>query len=111
MQCTQRANISYNDANEVVDEHFDSVRSRYQDNLEASMRWSEFIFVSVQLIFYKCHEANFRRDGSYIDSQDWINPKNEYDKCFQYAVTVALNYEEMWIQKEVEVKSRNCFKY
>ena len=24
-----------------------------------------------------------------------INPKNEDDKCFQYAVTVALNYEEI----------------
>ena len=40
--------------------------------------------------------------GSYIDSPDWIkkekvtiNPKNTDDKCFQYAATVALNYEEI----------------
>ena len=52
---------------------------------------------------YKCHKVDFKRDGSYIDSPDWIknkkatiNPKNEYDKCFQYAATVALNYE--WIK-------------
>ena len=40
---------------------------------------------------------------SYIDSPDWIknknltiNPINKKDnKCFQYAVTVALNYEEI----------------
>ena len=24
-----------------------------------------------------------------------INPKNEDDKCFQYAATVALNFEEI----------------
>ena len=29
---------SYNDANEVVDELFDSLRSRYHRNLETSMR-------------------------------------------------------------------------
>ena len=39
---------------------------------------------------------------SYIDSADWIkkkkatiNLKNTDDKCFQYAVTVALNYGEI----------------
>ena len=31
-----------------------------------------------------------------------INSKNEDDKCFQYAVTVALNYEEIkWNPKKV----------
>ena len=42
---------SYNDANEVVDEHFESLRSRYQGNLETSMRGSDFIFDSVQLMY------------------------------------------------------------
>ena len=38
----------------------------------------------------------------YIYSPDWIkkkeviiNPKNTDDKCFQYVVTVALNYGEI----------------
>ena len=51
---------------------------------------------------YKCHEVNFKRGGSYIDSPDQIeikkptiNPKNEDDKCFQYVATVALNYEKI----------------
>ena len=50
---------------------------------------------------YKCHKVNFRCGGSYIDSTDWINrkkvtinPKTTDDKCFQYAVTVALSYEK-----------------
>ena len=34
----------YNAVNEVVNELFDSLRSRYQGNLETSMRGSDFIF-------------------------------------------------------------------
>ena len=59
------------------------------------MRGSDFIFDSV-------HKVNFKRGGSYIDSLNWIkkkkatiNPKNTNAKCFQYATTVALNYEEI----------------
>ena len=51
---------------------------------------------------YKCYKVNFRCGGSYIDSPDWIkkkkattNLKNTDDKCFQHAVTIALNYEEI----------------
>ena len=92
----------YNDTNEVIDELFKSLRSRYQGNLETSMRESDFIFDSVQFMYYKCHKVNFKRGGSYIDSPDWIkkkkatiNPKNTYNKCFQFAATVALNYEQI----------------
>ena len=57
-------------------------------------------------MYHKCYKVNFRRGGSYIHSPDWIkldkknkknatiNSKNKLDKCFQYAVAVALNYEE-----------------
>ena len=88
---------SYNDANEVVDKLFESLRSRYQSNLEISMRLSDFIFGSVQLMYYKCHKVNFRCGGSYVDSPDWIknikatiNSKNKHDKYFQYPVMVAI---------------------
>ena len=42
---------SYNDVNEVVDKLFESLRSRYQVNLETSMRGRDFIFDSVQLMY------------------------------------------------------------
>ena len=53
-------------------------------------------------MYYKCHKTNPNRDGSYIDSSVWIKNKeaatisiNKKDnKCFQYAVIVALNVEE-----------------
>ena len=66
---------SWNDANEVVDELFKSLRSKYQEKLETSMKGSDFIFGSIQLLYYKCHKNFFKRGGSYIDSPDWIKKK------------------------------------
>ena len=67
------------------------------------MGGSEFVSDYVHLLYYKCHKINLNRGGLYMDSPDWIknkkatiNPINKKDnKCFQYAVTVSLNYEEI----------------
>ena len=71
---------------------------RYQGGLEKSMRGSQFVFDSIDLLCYKLHKISLNRGGSYIDSPKWlknkktaINPKNNNDKFFQYALTVALN--------------------
>ena len=53
----------YNDVNEVIVELFESLSSRYQRTLERSMEGSEFIFDSVQLMYYRCHKVNFKRGG------------------------------------------------
>ena len=77
-------NVNFSPYSDVIDELFGSLRSRYQGNLETSMRGSDFTFDSVQLMHYICHEVSFRRGGSYIDSPYWIkkkkatiNPKND----------------------------------
>ena len=70
----------------------------YQVRLKISISGSDFIFYSVHLLCYKSHLKSFKRDVTHIDSPDWIqneiatiNPINKkVDKCFQYAVTVAL---------------------
>ena len=54
---------SHNHAKKVVDELFQSLRSRYQNNLETLMEGSGFIFDSVQLMCCKCHRESFRRGG------------------------------------------------
>ena len=66
------------------------------------MRGSEFVYDSVDTLYYKLNKISLSRGGSYIDSPKWltnkkatINPKNNDDKCFQYALTVALNYEQI----------------
>ena len=91
------------DTNEVIEDLFKSLLQRYQENLEEKMRGSEFNFDAVNLLHYDLNKINLNRGGSYIKSPDWIenkkatiNPKNKKDnKCFQYALTVALNYEKI----------------
>ena len=97
--------IISDEADEVMKNFFDSLKKRYQNNLE-SIKGGEFLFDYFQLLYHKCHKINPNHVGSYIDSPDLIinrketiNPVNKKDnKCFQYAVTVALNHEE--IQKD-----------
>ena len=97
--------IMINDeADDVVKEFFDPLKNRYQNNLEL-MKGSEFVFDYVHLLYYKCHKINPNHGGSYIDwiknKKATINPINKKDnKYFQYAVPVALNYEE--IEKHAE---------
>ena len=67
------------------------------------MKGTEFVFNYVQLLYYRCHKINPNRGGSPVDSPDsiknkkaTINPINKKDnKCLQYAVTFALNHEEI----------------
>ena len=73
---------------------FKSFRSRYHESLEKSMKGSDFIFNSVQLMYYKCHEVNFIRGGSYIDSPDWIKKKksnNKSKKCRRSVFSICSN--------------------
>ena len=49
-------------ADEVIKNFFDSLKNRYQNNLE-SMNVSEFVFTYVYLLYYKCHKINPNRDG------------------------------------------------
>ena len=65
------------------------------------MKRSEFVFDYAQVLYYKCHKTN--PNPNRIGSPDRIKKQksnnksfNKKDnKCFQYAVTVALNYEEI----------------
>ena len=66
------------------------------------MRGREFAFDCVDSLYYKLHKISLNRGGSYIDSPKWlknnkatINPKSNNEKFFQYAITIALNYEQI----------------
>ena len=66
----------HNKVNDVVNELFKSLLSKYQDGLETSMKESDYIFDSVQLWYYKCHKVCSKRGRWYIDSPDWIKKEN-----------------------------------
>ena len=90
------------ETDETNEELFESLLQRYQEGLEESMRGSEFVLDSVGGLYYGLNKVSLSRGRSYIDSPEWlkskkatINPKNNDDKCFQYAITVALNNEQI----------------
>ena len=57
------------ESDEVIKELFDSLKIRYQNDLE-SMKASDFVFDYVYLMYYNCHRINPNVGGSYIDSPD-----------------------------------------
>ena len=90
------------ETDEIIEELLKSFLQKCQEGLEESMRVIEFIFDSVDLFYYNFNKTSLSRGGSYIDSPKWlktkkatINPKNNDDKCFQYALAVALNYQNI----------------
>ena len=95
-------NVEITMGNEIIEELFKSFLQKYQEGLEESMKRSEFIFDSVDALYYDLKKISLSRGRSYTDSPKWfknkkatINPKNNDDKCLQYALTVALNYEQI----------------
>ena len=90
------------DTDEIIKELFKSLLQRYQENLQEKMRGSDFGFYGVNFLYYDFNKISISRGGSYIDSPKWlknkkstINPKNNDYKCFQYAVTLALNLDKI----------------
>ena len=90
------------DTDEIIKELFKSLLQRYQENLQEKMKGSDFVFDGVNYLHYDLNKISISKGGSYIDSPKWlkgkkstINPKNNDYKCFQYAVTLALNYDKI----------------
>ena len=89
------------DTDEIIKELFKSLLQRYQENLQEKMKGSDFAFDGVNYLYYDLNKISISKGGSYIDSPKWlkdkkstINPKNNDYKCFQYAVTLALNLDK-----------------
>ena len=55
------------ETDEIIEELFESLLQRYQEGLEESMRGIEFIFDSVEALYYNLNKISLSRDGSYID--------------------------------------------
>ena len=70
------------EADQVTKELFGSLENRCQNNLE-SMKGSEFAFDYAHLMYYKCHEIDLNRDGSYVGCPVWIKNKKSHSKSHQ----------------------------
>ena len=91
------------ETDDIITEPIDSLLQRYQKELEESEKnGSNFIFDGIDLLSYHLHKTSLKRGKSYIESPEWlknesatINPKIDDDNCFQYAITVALNHQNI----------------
>ena len=90
------------DTDEVIKSLFKSFLQRFEENLQEKMRGSDFEFDGINFFYYNFNKTSIYRGGSYIDSPKWlkdkksrINPKNSDDNCFQYAATLALNFDNI----------------
>ena len=106
------------ETDEIIEKLFESFLQKYQAGLVESTRGSEFIYDSVDILYYNLNKVSLSRGGSYIDSPKWlknkkatINPKNKDGKCFQYALTVALNYEKTKKDPQRKDKTKNKLDY
>ena len=87
---------------EIIEKLFESLLQNYYKDLEEPMTGSRFVRESIDILYYQLQKIGLKREGSYIDSPEWlknkkatINPKNNDGNCFQYVLTVALNHQNI----------------
>ena len=90
------------DTDEIIKGLFESFLEKYEENLQEKMKGSEFEFDGVNFLYYDFNKISINRGGSYVDSpkcltdkKSTINPINNDYKCFQYAITLALNLDQI----------------
>ena len=90
------------DTDEIIKGLFESFLQKYEENLQEKMKGSEFKFYGVNFLYYDFNKISINRGESYVDSPKWIknkkstiNPKNNDHRCFQYALTLALNLDRI----------------
>ena len=90
------------DTDEIIKGRFESFLQKYEENLQNKVRGSDFEFDGVNFLYYDFNKISLNIGGSYIDSpqclknkKSTINPKNNDDQCFQYAVSLALNLDKI----------------
>ena len=95
---------------ELAEKRIISIPQKYQDNLQNKMKGSDFIFNGINYLYYDLNRITISKGGSYIESPKWlkdkkctINKKNNDNKCFQYATTLALNINS--INKHIDVNT------
>ena len=93
---------SGNETVEIINKLFESFLNNYHKEEKILRNRSNFVFEIVKILYYHIHKIKLKRGKSYIKSPEWIlnkratiNPKNKDNKCFQYAITAALNHQKI----------------
>ena len=88
-----------NEVEETVDEMINHMKEQVENPALLSSR---FVFNEVLFTNIDFHQLNLTRGSSYIPLPEWldnkkavINPRNEDQECFKWAVTTASRWEEI----------------
>ena len=99
---------------EIIESLYRSLLQNYNDNLQEKMKGSDFVFNGINYFYYDFNGVSICKGGSYIDSPKWlkdkkstVNQKNNDFKCFQYATTLALNFDKVTNHPERVVKVKS----
>ena len=92
-----------NEADDIVESLINSFLNNCQKEQEVLRGKSNFVFESVDLMYYRFHKTSLKRGSSYIESPKWlankkaiINPKNtKCSACFAYSIIIALNHQNI----------------
>ena len=103
-----------NETNDIIEEFHESLLQKYKKDLKETMTGSEFVRDSNDLLYYHLQKIRLKRVRSYIVSPEWlknkkatINPENNDDNCFQYALTVALNHQNIGKNPQIITKIKS----
>ena len=94
--------INGSETEEITEFLYRSLLQNYNDNLQEKMKGSDFVYSGINYFYYDLNRVSIFKGGSYIESPKWlkdkkatVNQKNDDFKCFQYAITLALNFDKI----------------
>ena len=64
-----------NKTDRIIEKLFESLLQNYKKDLEESMRGSQFVRDSIDLLYYHLRRISLKRGGSYVDSPNWLKNK------------------------------------
>ena len=69
--------IMFGDDNgDIIEQLFESLLKKFEENLQNKMRGSEFEFDGVNSLYYDFNKTSINRGRFYIDSPNWLKDKN-----------------------------------
>ena len=67
--------LTAHEEDDIIEELFDSLLQKYQCTLGNTMEGNNHVFVSIAALYYKLCKTSLHRQGSYIDSPEWLKNK------------------------------------
>ena len=64
------------ETDDIINELFQSFLKKYHEGLETKMQGSNFVFESVDLLYYSLNKISLNNGRSYIYSPNWIKKKS-----------------------------------